>query len=390
MAATPYRVLHLIHSKQRRGAEVFAVQLASQIERNGRFKNAVCSLYAGDDGLAVGELPAYKLDSQPGLLNKMGVNPQLTSRLLGALREFKPNVLVAHGSDTLKYGACAGALYRKASTIYRNIGTASVWANSSLKVNFNRLLLKQMDAVVSVSQFTRQDFVGVYRLPEAKVTYIPNGVDATGFDSDHRSPVRTRIRQELGVSQTDIALISVGNLSNEKGHLGLLPIVRDLAQSGTAVHLVLVGDGPLRQDLAAQTEQLGIADRVHILGRRTDVAQLMESADLMVLPSKTGGMPAVLIEAGMSDLPTVAFDVGGVKEVIENGVTGVLVAPQDYCGLQQVIADLCQNPNRRNEMGRAARVRCAELFSMRRVAGEYESLFLKVLNNDPGERYGQS
>ncbi|MCH8898259.1 MAG: glycosyltransferase, partial [Chloroflexi bacterium] len=176
------RVLHLIHSDQPRGAEVFAVELASHIEGNGVFDNGICTLYPGRNrSLPVGDLPMFRLDHRPGTLGRLGLDPGILRRLLRAMKEFRPDILVAHGSDTLKYSACASVFYRKAATIYRNIGTASIWANSPVKVGVNRLFLRRMDAVVSVSQYTGQDFMKLYCLPETRVTVIPNGVDAQAF-----------------------------------------------------------------------------------------------------------------------------------------------------------------------------------------------------------------
>jgi glycosyltransferase involved in cell wall biosynthesis len=390
MALESYRVLHLIHSQQRRGAEVFAAQLASCIEGHGLFKNSLCSLYNDNDDLPVGELPVFKLDGQSSIFRGAAINPQLVSRLYGTLRKFQPDLLVAHGSDTLKYSGSVRFLYRKAFTVYRNIGPASVWANSLMKVKLNRLFLSQMDAVVSVSEYTRRDFISVYGMAEERVACIPNGVDASDFNSGPDATARDQIRRELGVAPTEMALISVGNLSSEKGHLGLLPVVRDLRNAGLVDHLILLGDGPLRQELEGQARGLGLGNRVHFLGRRCDVARLLSAADLFVLPSKTEGMPAVLVEAGLAGLPSVAFAVGGVPEVIEHQTTGLLVTPGEYQEMRGAVATLCQDKWRRREMGEAARRRCLEYFSMQRVASEYEALFLKMLKDSTGERNGHS
>jgi L-malate glycosyltransferase len=395
MAPALYRVLHLIHSQQRRGAEVFAAQLASCLEEKGLFQNGLCSLYHnadsnGSNGLPVGELPVYGLGGQNGGFRKLGLDPQLASRLYGALRRFRPHILIAHGSDILKYAACAGFFYRKAATVYRNIGTASMWASSTFKVNLNRMFLGQVDAVVSVSKYTRQDFINVYHFPEERVTFIPNGVDTSDFDSCSRDLVRTQVRQELGLSSTDTVLISVGNLSEEKVHAGLLPVVKDLQRAGLVDHLVLVGDGPLRQGPEQQAAQLGISEQAHFLGRRSDIARVLTAADLFVLPSKTEGMPGVLIEAGLAGLPSVAFDVGGVSEVVERRVTGLLTPPGDNAGLAKNLTALCWNPQLRRVVGDAARRRCREFFSIPKVASQYEELFLRMLSNSSGAKNGRS
>jgi glycosyltransferase involved in cell wall biosynthesis len=387
----PCRVLHLIHSDQRRGAEVFAAKLANCIEKNGRFKNGVCALFAGkSEGVPVGDLPMFRLNGRPGILDRLGLDPGLLARLCGAMRDFRPGIVVAHGSDTLKYSACASIFYRKAAILYRNIGTASIWANSAARVTVNRILLRRMGGVVSVSEYTRRDFIGVYHLPETRVVLIPNGVDAAEFQTEHLSPARGQVRRELGRSEQELLLISVGSLSGEKGHRLLLTAIGDLTRTRRDVHLLVVGDGPLRPQLEMYTRELSLSDRVHFLGSRPDVPRLLASADLFVLPSETEGMPAVLIEAGMSGLPSVAFDVGGVAEVLDPGVTGLLVAPGDLAGFGEALARLCLDQDGRARMGDAARQRCRDRFDMPKVAREYQDLFLKLSRSAPREGNGYS
>ena len=377
--------MHLVHSQQRRGAEVFAAQLASCLEERGHFKNGLCALYEDDDSLPVDDLPVFPLHGRSGVLDKAPLNPQLVFQLRNVMKKFQPQILVAHGSDTLKYSGTVSFFNRKVQSVYRNIGVASHWANSAAKVKLNRLFLSQINAVVSVSEYTRQDFIHVYHIPETRVICIPNGVDTSQFCTGDRFSMRRQVRQELGIGLEDLVLISVGNLSEEKGHSTLLPLVQDLNNAKLADHLLLLGEGPLRPELESQSRELGISDKVHLLGRRSDVGRMLAAADIFVLPSKSEGMPAVLIEAGLSGLPSVAFNVGGVAEVIEDRVTGLVVAFQDHREMGKKLAALCQDSQLRAKLGDSARQRCLELFSMQKVASEYEALFLKMLQNSAGD-----
>lgn len=381
MAVKPLQALHLINSQQRRGAEVFAAQLACCLQEQGRFKNLVCSLYdRGDDNLPVKGVPVFKLGGREGAFSRIGLDLRLLSRLYGLLRGFQPDVIVAHGGDTLKYTVSSNLFYGKAATIYRNIGTASAWANSAARVKLNRLLLNRIDAVVSVSQSIKQDFLKVYRLPQDRVAYIPNGVATSEFDVSAQASARAQVRQELGLSQQDTALIAVGDLSPEKGYQDLLPLLAELRSGGFENHTLLVGDGPLRHELQQQAKRLGLTGQAHFLGRRSDVPRLLAAADLFVLPSKTEGMPAVLIEAGLAGLPSAAFDVGGVGEVVEHQVTGLLSPPGDFQGLAQALIALSEDPQRRSLMGATARLRCHQQFDIRQVASKYEELFLQMMD----------
>jgi glycosyltransferase involved in cell wall biosynthesis len=384
-ATTSYRVLHLIHSPQRRGAEIFAAQLAARLEASGRFHNGVCSLFVSkDSNFPVDGLPFFRLDARPGVDGRLGADPRLVVSLAGVLRQFRPHIVMAHGSDTLKYSALARPFYGNAPTVYRNIDVASNWATTPMKVRLNRWFLRRVAAVVSVSQFSREDFIRLYHMPAERVSFIPNGVDVTPFANGDPAATRTTVRRELGIDPRALVLISVGALTNQKAHLGLLPLLAQSSQDGLNSEMILVGEGPLRGQLEQQARDLNIGPRLRLLGGRDDVPRLLAAADLFLLPSKTEGMPAVLIEAGLGGLPTVAFSVGGVNEVVEDQVSGSLVPPGDYPAFWQAVTTLARDPQRRGAMGQAARQRCRELFDIRKVAGEYEDLFVSLLRKGRG------
>ena len=380
--SAPYHVLHLICSPERRGAELFAMRLASYLEGE-LFENALCSLYDSPYD-SDNELPTHlRQFSLSGGSSKVetatGFNPGIVYRLSRVLHRIQPDLVMAHGGETLKYAGLAKLMSRKSRTIYKNIGTASFWARSHSRVRFNKLLLRGIDVVVSVSQFTRRDFVRLYRLPSGRVVCIPNGMDISAFDSCPDSLASMEVRQELGISPEAPLLVIVGNLSPEKGHQDLLQLMADLRSSEPDTQLLVAGDGPLRQELEQQSRSLGVAGGVHFLGTRSDVPRLLAASDLFVLPSRTEGMPGCLIEAGLSSLPSVAYEVGGVAEVVQHGVTGLLVPSGNYQGMFQAVAHLCRDPQHRRAMGLAARQRCSELFDIRNVVREYEKLFTRLL-----------
>ena len=385
MRSAPIRILHLICKPQRRGAELFATRLARCLQGEG-LENALCSLYQSTNELEdeiPPAIPMFILNRHPGNPGTLaGFNFRLAHRLYGLLRDFQPDIVVAHGGHTLTYAALTKLFCKKTCTIYKNIGTASFWASTAARVSFNKLLLKKIDVVVSVSEYTRLDFLRLYHLPKQRVKFIPNGIDVPEFDGIINQ-ARPNVRQALGVSPSDTVFITVGSLTPEKCHGTLLQLSAELRNSGIEHHLLLIGDGPLRQELQHQANELGIAGFTHFLGLRDDVPSLLAAADLSILPSKTEGMPAVLIEMGLAGLPSVAFDVGGVGEVIEHEVTGLIVPPGDLRMLVRAVSTLCQDQDRRSEMGAAARQRCVERFDMRVIAEQYQELMLGLVGGEP-------
>ena len=304
--------------------------------------------------------------------------------------KFQPDILLAHGSSALKYGAVSRLFYRKGLAVYRNIGLASFWARGRLRVWANRLCLRAFDATVSLSSRTREDFVHLYRVPPSKVWAIPNGVDPTPFERVRDASVRQGYRRCLGIEEDQVALISVGKLSPEKDQGQLLEVVARARGQGIPAKLLLVGEGPLKEEIQGGIARMGLEGQALMLGLRDDVPSLMAAADLFLLSSKTESMPAVLIEAGLAGLASVAYNVGAVADVVKDGRTGILV-PQGQLGLfVQAALSLMKDARRRHALGAAAREHCQEHFDLRKVASMYGALFLRLLASKNGVKGGQT
>ena len=152
----------------------------------------------------------------------------------------------------------------------------------------------------------------------------------------------------------------------------------NLEARGIEGWLLLVGDGPLRAGLERSSLELGIGDRVRFLGTRKEVHSLLAASDLLLLPSRTEGMPAVLIEAGLAEL---AYGVGDVAEVIESHVTGFVVRPGNSEDFENRVAAAINDPEMRSAMGAAARQRCLGRFAMETIATEYEAVIRRLVDN---------
>ena len=378
-AVEPLRVLHLIESQERRGAELFARWLTEQLS-SSIFQNAICSLYSTGSSTDPSDVPMYQLDVASGSLERyIGWDARVLLRLRRVLRHYRPVLIVGHGARTLKYIVMARLLLPQVRTIYRNISVASFWAGPWPKVMFRRLLLRWVDFVVSTSDVCRQDFIQLYSVPSEKTETIYTGVNVEPYRRSGAASVA--LRRSLGFNRDTMVLITVGSLSPEKGHADLFPMLADLRRGGLPAHLLVVGEGPLRGTLATQANGEGVGEAVHFLGHRRDVPQLLGAADLFVLPSRSEGMGAVLIEAGLAGLATVAYSVGGVLEVIQDQVTGLLVPPLDRRRLGEAVLSLLRDSQRRSAIAEAARQYCMEQFNLEEIAQQYEKVFLRVLSS---------
>ncbi len=380
------RVLHLINRAQIRGAQQFAVRLAGQLE-SGDVQNAMCSLYTSPDqseSFEVGSLPMYKLEVNPTVLDRIfHVEPMVAIRLRRVLKDFNPDVIIGHGTDTLKYASVSKMMRRSVRTVYKNIGVASYWANTRSRVWFNRFWLRNIDCSVSVSEHGRRDFIEHYGYDEDRAAYIPNAVLTEGFDAAADPAVRARMRAELGVNDEDILVAMVGSLSHEKGQGTLIRAIAQLVNRGLPAKLILIGRGPERERLAEKAKLAGIATNVRFLGVRKDIPEVLSGMDIFALASQSEGMPGVLIEAGLSRIPSVAYDVGGVTEVLNDGSTGIVVPADNFEKLVEGLEELAKRPDWRAEMGNRARTWCEEAFDMTKVTNQYRQLFEQLLSGEP-------
>jgi glycosyltransferase involved in cell wall biosynthesis len=348
----PPRILQVLASTARRGAEVFALGLGDALR--DRFHVTTVALAAdGPDGL--GGSGGVEVDA-------LGTR-RLGMDTLGALRRRArdADVVVAHGSTTLPAcaAACAGL---RVPVIYRNIGDPLQWSDSAARRMRTRVLLGRMARVVALTTGTAATLTTRFGVAADRVRVVPNAVDGTRFRPV--GPVeRAEARQELGLAPDDRVLLSLGALSEEK-NVGLA--IEGAAELADVV-LLVAGDGPELVPLEQLAGRVA-PDRVRFLGRTDDPELLYRAADLLVLPSRTEGMPAVLIEAGLSGLPVVATDVGFVREIVEADRTGILVPPDDPRALVDAIRNgLARGP----ELGARAERRCRDQFTYDRVAPQW-------------------
>jgi glycosyltransferase involved in cell wall biosynthesis len=204
----------------------------------------------------------------------------------------------------------------------------------------------------------------------ASFTRLWTGVETTtvryGLNAPARPPVRAHARPSL---------LAVGRLEPQKGFDVLVRAMASVRASVPDVALVIAGEGPERQRLEHIASNLGLQGAVRLLGRREDVPALMESATLLVHPARWEGFGLVLLEAMRSALPIVATAVGGIPEVVEDGVTAVLVPPEDPERLADAILLMLREPDRARAMGSAGFARLQERFSPDRMASATAAVY---------------
>jgi len=180
-----------------------------------------------------------------------------------------------------------------------------------------------------------------------------------------------------------VRVLCVGRLSPEKGHHGLLQALSELHRTIPPFRLTFIGDGPMRADLEARAQFLGLQDCVEFAGARAEeqVMEALSRAHVFVLPSLMEGLPVVLMEAMAHALPVVAPRVAGIPELVTDEGEGLLFAPSDWPALKLQLRRILTDPDLRKRLGGAGRVRIAEEFTIDRVV---EPLWKKLAGNGNG------
>lgn len=323
------RILQIIQKKQFRGAEVFASQLANHIQKSGHIVK-VLSIYEGDARLPfVGEVESLNR-------NKLSrtFDPSGWRKLSDVINSFEPDIVQANASDTLKYAVMSKYLFKwKAPLIYRNASTPSFYMKSAVSRSLNAFLLKKVDLIISVSRASLKDLNSLFPFTKDKSRVIPVGVENKTVinQTNTKSPFRHK---------ETFNLIHIGSFTREKNHIGLLRIFRNILAKDSKVHLNLIGGGPLISEIKKEVFQNGLESKVDFFGDVQDPQLFLSYADILLLPSLVEGLPGVILEAMYNKTPVVAYDVGGVAEVLINNKTGKLVNFDDEKKFSNAVLEL--------------------------------------------------
>jgi glycosyltransferase involved in cell wall biosynthesis len=353
----PPRVLHVIPTALGRGAQVFARALVDELG-GPEVGHRLVSLFDGPDEIAV--------DGTLGLAGVgTGLHPVAVASLVGRLRRFDHDVLVAHGGDAFKYLALSG----RGPIVYLATGTWPTDARRTAQRLAWTALARRAWMSAAVSDDVAADCRAVLSLRRDRVTVIPNGRDDRAFVPAARTTERP------------VTLLFVGHWNEGKRPRLFVQLLDTLRRQGHAVAGRMVGEGPLQSELAPAAAEVGI----EMTGWCRNVVPHFQGADILVFPSAPDGegMPGVLVEAGLCGLPAISTRVAGASTVIDDGRTGVLVDVDDLDGMVRAATALIVDAPRRRAMGEAARRHCAERFALSVVAARWDGLLRAAAARGP-------
>ena len=246
-----------------------------------------------------------------------------------------------------------------------------------------RLLARVTTKLIAVSPEVRDDLVRLGVAPAEKFAVIRLGIELdqrVGSGDDRRAETR----RVLGLGPGDPFVVGwVGRMTAVKRTDLVVRVLRALVDGGVDARLLLVGDGPDREALERLAHDLGVVKRCLFLGYQEDVARFYDAIDVLLLPSVNEGTPVSVIEALAAERPAVATRVGGIPDVVRDGVDGFLVDSDDPDALAERLAELAVDPPRRAAMGEAGRARVLERYAVERLVDDVDALYRELLAGTP-------
>lgn len=306
------------------------------------------------------------------LRERFRFDPAIIGQLRRAVDKFKPDVYQSHGYK----GSMLGRVAQRKGVTWQAIFHGFTWENPLVRI-YHALdvrWLKKADSVIVVSRA----FGGELErrgVDPARIRWIPNAIDEAAL---RRTDSGQDLRRVWAGDQNDATLAGViGRFSPEKGPDLFLRAFAAAAPRAPKLRAVMVGDGPELEPCRRLAERLGLAERVIFAGFRSDLAAIYRALDFLVIPSRSEGMPTVLIEAMLLGVPAISTAVGAVPDVIENGVTGIIVPSQNEKALAGAMQNMAADPSLRASVGEAAGRFARERLSVERRAKEIIDLAIK-------------
>ncbi len=369
------RVFFLVDSFEIGGTETQAVELALRLDPARYAVTLGCLRMSGPllAKLEGSQVSVMEWDARGGVNSPRGVYQIL--RLARFLRRGRFDVVHAHDLWSNLLAIPAARLARVPVIISSRRDLAHLAWYTPRRRKILRHLQALSSAVLVNSGQIREQLVHEDGFRPESIRVIHNGIDLDRFQNVRGD--RERIFPALNDHKL---VVSVANMHSDiKGQPTLIKAAHEVCAKFPQATFVLIGDGARRSAFEAMAAELGLSKNVLFLGQRHDVADLLGCCDIAVLPSQAEGFPNALLEYMAARLPAIATDVGGNREVIEHGVTGLLCAPNDPHELAKSILYLLENPKTASDMANAGRERVRRDFSFDKLIANTEALYAELL-----------
>lgn len=363
-------VLQILPNLETGGAEKMAAHLAVALMKMGSDVGVV-SFFEPHGSQIQRALETNGIPIWP-LGKKLGFDSAAIGKLRSVIRKLQPRVIHTHLAS-LRYAVPAMAGLRNPPRIVHTVHRVAERDTEAWFRWPQRWCMRRCSEVVAVSEEVANSCTRRYH--RLRPSIIPNGIPLV--NRDLFSLARFEARRLLGIDDDCFVFCCVARLRAVKNHHALIRAFTGITTQARA-HLLIAGDGELRNELETLAHTLGVTTRVHFLGERDDVAQILAASDTFVLSSFSEGIPLAVLEAMAAGLPVIATSVGGLPEVIRDGVEGFLVPPADVEALQSAMSQMVRDCDARSAMSRAATSTISQRFDARVMVASYLSIYKRL------------
>lgn len=363
------KIIQLIQKPQLRGAEIFACQLSSHLTEMGH-EVMIVTIFRGDADLPYeGNIHHLERSARMRFFDPTGWR-----KFYKIIQKFKPHIVQANASDTLKFAVSSKLLNSwKQPIVYRNANKMGDFINTKSQWHLNKFYISKVSYVISVSKECEKDFKHCFNFPVNKIQTIEIGVE----------------KQKLGAIPSDLTkifekgpiIVHIGGFVPEKNHLGLIRIFPDILKHFPRTQLLLLGKGRLQGNIRIEVNKLGINRNVHFLDYRKDVLNILANSDAFVLPSFIEGLPAVILEAMYCKTPVIAYNVGGVGEVVMRDKTGWPVEKNNIDHFKASLIEVLQRGKAELSEINTAKEMITSKFLNQKIAERFLNCYNDILGN---------
>jgi glycosyltransferase involved in cell wall biosynthesis len=366
-------VCHVIHALGVGGAEVLVNQMVRELASDFR-----CIVAVLDE---VGEIGA-QLRSDGFLVEHLhrgeGIDRACARRLNDLVRRENVSLLHAHQYTPFFQAMLSRGFFGSTPVLFTEHGRHVPDLPSWKRTIVNRLLLRSHDRMVGCGGSVQQALIDNEGLPRHRVELVYNGVDLDDLASAPPG-ARQRIRSEFGFSNEDFVAVQVARLHELKDHQTALRTIAHARHNFPRIRLLVVGEGEERPAIEHTIDELNLHQHVVLAGSRSDVSHLLAASDAFLLTSISEGIPLTVIEAMAAELPIVSTAVGGLPEMIEDGVSGYLCDARDHEALANRLTQLDSNPEERQQMAIAGKVTACSRFSLEHMLNTYSNIYSEMI-----------
>ncbi|WP_268035807.1 glycosyltransferase family 4 protein [Algoriphagus sp. PAP.12] len=357
------KIIQLIQRPQARGVELFTAMLSEELQRLGHVVILI-SIFEGDYCLPF----SGKQIHLKRLIKKRFFDMKAWKEFSRIVKNESPDIIQANAADTLKFSVFSKKIFGwNTPILFRNASQISFYINSPWVKFFNNYLYKNIAGVISVSNKSKEDFQSLFNFSKAHQV-IPIGI---------RIPTNQTHLESVDYP----LLVHIGGFSYEKNHLDLIDIFSNIHSQIPELKLWLIGEGALKEEIKEKVKKFSLKDSVIFKGAIPNPFEIIPRNAIFVLPSKIEGLPAVILEAFAYKIPVIAYNVGGIPEVLINEKTGYLIPKSDQMAFKDKIIQILQKDiEDLNPMLNSAFEVYRNSFKIEAVSKSFEKFYKMILS----------